>query len=486
MFFNMLAGYFASFVGFFMGNVLIAFLFIEVVVRKREDYFYLPLSLFFFGGAISCIGQSMVYQFTMANNIPMILLGEKIQHLGLFILFPGWIHFIYRYFFKVRTNYLIMFNYLFSFVFIPILFFTDLLFVPKPFLFKDFYSFASGPLYTPIMAYCFINILLGAVLIISNFLRKKDHKLQNLFFSLGATIAALTGMKDIAETWYQTSLPQLYTFGIIITAISHFIIIVSRLKELDQQATRQHEMEQELKFARNIQETFIAPKFDEQTSFFQVTARNLPGMYLGGDLYHVARCSQDKYLFVIGDIAGKGVSASLYMSFLLSFFKTLPKGFAERHFDSIPQKANHSMLMYSKDGMFATCFAGLMDFRKRRMTFFNAGHQYPLLISTSRKAQQPPLNAPGMPFGITQNAEFSVKTVPIQHGDFLFLHTDGLEDAWNRKKKVFNLTEVENAIIKNSASSPTEILDRVLELRKGFKHSDYVEDDITLMLVKIL
>jgi serine phosphatase RsbU (regulator of sigma subunit) len=482
----MLAGYFASLVGFFMGNILLAFLFIEVVVRKREDYFYIPLSLFFFGGAISCVGQSMVYQFTLANNMAMILVGEKIQHLGLFILFPGWIHFIYRYFFNVRTNFLIIFNYVFSFIFIPILFFTELLFVPKPFVFKDFYSFASGPLYTPIMAYCFINILLGAVLIIFNFLREKHHKIQNLFFSLGAAIAALTGMKDIAETWYHTSLPQVYTFGIILTAVSHFVIIVSRLKELDQQATRQREIEQELGFARTIQETFIAPRFDEQTSFFQVAALNMPGMYLGGDLYHVERCSQDKYLFVIGDIAGKGVSASLYMSFLLSFFKTLPKVSIERHFDSLPRKANNNMLMYAKDGMFATCFAGLMDFRKRRLTFFNAGHQYPLLISATRCDRRLSLNAPGMPFGISQNADFSVKSVQIQHGDFLFLHTDGLEDAWNRKKKLFDLAEVEKAIIKNASSPPDEIIGKILELRKGFKHSEYIEDDITLMLVKIL
>jgi|GEM_PF-3005007 len=79
MFVNMLAGYFASIVGFFMANVLLAFLFIEVVVRKRHDYFYLPLSLFFLGGGISCLGQSLVYQFTMLGNMPLTLLGEKME-----------------------------------------------------------------------------------------------------------------------------------------------------------------------------------------------------------------------------------------------------------------------------------------------------------------------------------------------------------------------------------------------------------------------
>ncbi|GEM_PF-5083135 len=66
------------------------------------------------------------------------------------------------------------------------------------------------------------------------------------------------------------------------------------------------------------------------------------------------------------------------------------------------------------------------------------------------------------------------------------MHTDGLEDAWNNKKMLFNMNQVETIIKNDSVASPDVIIDKITGLRAGFKHSKYLEDDITLLLLKIL
>ena len=105
----------------------------------------------------------------------------------------------------------------------------------------------------------------------------------------------------------------------------------------------------------------------------------LPARKVGGDLYDFFKADEDRLFFLIGDVSGKGLNASIFMAVV----KALAKSAALRGTDSVAEvleTANAEVSRENPEAMFVTVFAGLLELKTGRLVYCNAGHEPPLLL----------------------------------------------------------------------------------------------------------
>src|SRR5690349_15939043 len=182
--------------------------------------------------------------------------------------------------------------------------------------------------------------------------------------------------------------------------------------------------EGELNQARRIQRSFLITQFPTLPRL-EVHALNLSSRQVSGDFYDVVPASDDAFLVAIADVAGKGVPAALLSSMLQASLRT------QAH--SIPSVAeitrNINTLVYrgGRVDQFATFFLAKADSHAMRLSFTNAGHNYPVVVR--RHGGQELLERGGTVLGILEQPVYEEGHVMLDAGDHVVLYTDGITEA---------------------------------------------------------
>lgn len=201
-----------------------------------------------------------------------------------------------------------------------------------------------------------------------------------------------------------------------------------------------------------------------------IAARYLAGaedVDIGGDWYDVVSVGSDRFVFVIGDVSGRGIRAAAVMASL----RFASRGFAiEGHGPGAVIEQLAATLDFGTDGHFATVLCGLADLSRHELTLATAGHPPPLLKTTG-----PPRAlslAPAPPIGVL-DAGVSVGSLTLrtQPGSMLLAYTDGLVE---RRGEPLDLAIKRLATAADRpAESTDELLDNVLaELGMDTLHDD--------------
>jgi serine phosphatase RsbU (regulator of sigma subunit) len=132
---------------------------------------------------------------------------------------------------------------------------------------------------------------------------------------------------------------------------------------------------------------------------------------------------------------------------------------------------------------FITLFYLQYDITTRQLSFANAGHPPPLLLSPFQSVCRQ-LDAEGMILGVRKNVIFEEKTTTLAKGDLILLYTDGLTEAENPDGDFFGVERVSDIFIQYAGQPPEKIIEALLKHLKEFRQSDSFNDDITLMIFK--
>ncbi len=191
-------------------------------------------------------------------------------------------------------------------------------------------------------------------------------------------------------------------------------------------------LEYELRIAREVQLSLLPRQLPEIPGY-HLAANIRTAAEVGGDFYDVLPMDEDKYLFVIGDVSGKGTSAAFYMAQCISMIR-----FA-RQFATQPRDIMIRLNRYFSDPMidrqiFVTAIIGLLDSRKNTLQFLRAGHNPPLYVPAGTSGEIRELKAAGLGLGLERKGilfekTLKTKSVKLNKGDLLFLYTDGLVEA---------------------------------------------------------
>ena len=237
-------------------------------------------------------------------------------------------------------------------------------------------------------------------------------------------------------------------------------------------------IEQELEFARSIQDAALPKHFKYPRQDFEIFAMMDPAKEVGGDFYDFFFVDNDHMGLVIADVSGKGIPAALFMMRA----KTTLRGLAEsgRTPSEILFRANNTLCEGNDAEMFVTAWIGIIDLNNGDMRCANAGHEYPMIM---RAGGEYALfkDKHGLALGAMEGMRFTEYEMKLDPGDRLFVYTDGIPEAINIDEQQYGtdrLTEKLNAL---RSVSMTETLPAVREDVADFAGSAEQFDDITML-----
>jgi sigma-B regulation protein RsbU (phosphoserine phosphatase) len=239
-------------------------------------------------------------------------------------------------------------------------------------------------------------------------------------------------------------------------------------------------MQEELNVGRDIQRSMLPrvfPAFPDRKEI-ELYAVLEPALEIGGDLYDFFLVGDHRLCFVIGDVSGNGVPAALFMAMTKIMVKT--RAASDPSPASIVTHVNDALSAENDSCMFVTLYLGILNLRDGTLQTTNAGHNPPLLKRRNGQfewltAQDGPLVGP-MP-GIA----FKESTIQLEPGDELFLYTDGVTEADNRRRELFGKDRLKTILDKSRAGSVVDRLGEVMNAVRTFAGDVPQADDITML-----
>jgi adenylate cyclase len=191
-------------------------------------------------------------------------------------------------------------------------------------------------------------------------------------------------------------------------------------------------IEGELEAAKRIQ-AGILPHAESLRDEVRVdlAAAMLPAREVGGDLYDFFRLDADRLFFLIGDVAGKGLSASMFMAISKSLYKSTAMRWPDATISELMRAANAELSRDNPEMYFVTAFAGILDLATGDLAYCNAGHDNPYVLDAKRRVLLRLDQGAGPPLCTVENFAYASGRHRMQHGDLICLVTDGVVDAQN-------------------------------------------------------
>jgi len=265
--------------------------------------------------------------------------------------------------------------------------------------------------------------------------------------------------------------------------------MMSRLRRDRKNIIERERVAKEIEVAGQIQKTLLPEDLPnipglKLDAFYRAASR------ISGDLYDVFRIDENNFCFLVADVAGKGIPASLIMSVLRTVIRILAKGKRSSH--EILTDVHNYIKNDIPSGIFITIFMAVYDVGKKKLNFVSAGHNP--LIHLSRKAGEVHLlNPPGVPLGLPLTGEnaFAEKleehSMKLVAGDKLFIYSDGITEAMSRSSEKYGLERLihifNDRVYNGKYSDPREI--SLLVLSDIDRHCGLATqaDDITFITI---
>jgi serine phosphatase RsbU (regulator of sigma subunit)/pSer/pThr/pTyr-binding forkhead associated (FHA) protein len=248
-----------------------------------------------------------------------------------------------------------------------------------------------------------------------------------------------------------------------------------------EEAVKEERLRRDLKLAREVQLSFL-PSSLPQAPGYEFGAHYEAAQQVGGDYYGFIPLPEGRLAVAVGDVAGKGVAASLMMAKLSSDtrFSLLTEP------DPARAVAKLNDLIYeiaSKADRFVTFALVLLDPLRHLVTLVSAGHPSPLLYRAGSPglSDAMPKEVPGVPLGIMDGATFDSCMLTLQPGDSLILFTDGITESMDVKGREFRPQGIENALKGAGSVSARVLVDNLVRSVKQHAAGRDPHDDITVV-----
>ena len=292
---------------------------------------------------------------------------------------------------------------------------------------------------------------------------------------------------SIAEGNLDTPLPDIHSEDELKQLRDSFEYMQHSLKQhiTDLQATTasKERLQSELKIAHDIQMGMIPTTFPQRQDL-DLFASMTPAKEVGGDLYDFI-IEGDELFFIIGDVAGKGVPASLYMAVTRTLFRNLAGNYQSAA--NIVREMNHAIASTNDSYVFVTVFVGVLDMKTHYLTYCNAAHNAPVMITTEGECSLLEVET-NLPIGIEDRYNYNEQQVDFPPGSALLLYTDGLTEAMyfsnDGSRKLFGEQRVLHDVEKNSKASAIEVIDFLKQHVSVFADGTEQSDDLTMLFLR--
>jgi sigma-B regulation protein RsbU (phosphoserine phosphatase) len=172
---------------------------------------------------------------------------------------------------------------------------------------------------------------------------------------------------------------------------------------------------------------------------YEFFAHYQPVYPVGGDYFDFVPLSHGRLAVVVGDVAGKGVSAAMMMAQFASETRHRVRSTAA------PEKAaadlNGQLREYNLEELFITLCLGVLEFGSHRFTYCSAGHPLPLIRRADGRIEEHSVDGNGFPLGISPDAVYRQVSLELEPGDVVLIYSDGVTDALNAREERYDSKE---------------------------------------------
>ena len=246
---------------------------------------------------------------------------------------------------------------------------------------------------------------------------------------------------------------------------------------LIEEERKKHDIEQELKIARDIQQSMLPAKLPTE-GWLIADGSSEACQQVGGDYFDVMPLSPDHWGAVLADVSGKGVAAALLTSLIQgAFFATAD---LDASLADIVARINNYICERSRSARFATVFYCLLQ-KDGLMRWVSAGHCPTIIARASGGVEC--LNATSFPIGLFPNAEFPQEEARLAPGDKIVLYSDGVSEAEDFSEKQFGEDRLKEVVARNVQATPHELFRAIRDDINVFTAGAPQRDDLTLLVL---
>jgi serine phosphatase RsbU (regulator of sigma subunit)/pSer/pThr/pTyr-binding forkhead associated (FHA) protein len=263
----------------------------------------------------------------------------------------------------------------------------------------------------------------------------------------------------------------------VLTLLANMVAVKitnARLLEAEQGRLR---LAHELATAAQIQRGLLPPA--PRIAGWQVEAYLETCHEVGGDLYDCRLRPDGRFVFLVGDVSGKGMGAALLMSSFLASARVLYGSCSDP--GELATQLGAIVSAQGDPGRFVTGFLGCLDVNQGTLHYVNAGHPSALLLGGGEVR---PLESNGVPFGVLPDFPYAARTTDLDPDSLLAVFSDGIPEA-QHGLEMFGEERLREALVEAAAAPDlAEVRRRVFARLEGFRGDAPHSDDITLVLIR--
>lgn len=249
------------------------------------------------------------------------------------------------------------------------------------------------------------------------------------------------------------------------------------------QITDKRRQEDEMASAAVIQRSLLPPETERngRRGSFDVAAAIRPARDVGGDFFDLLQLDERRLALAVGDVCGKGLPASLFMSITVTVLRTAAREFVAPA--DIVARANTILCRDNPSSMFTTAFFAILDVETGELSYCNCGHNAPLLVGADGAIRSLP--ATGLPFGMFEDRSAAERSLHLSAGDMLVVFSDGVTEAMNPSREEFGDDRLATLLRRGSSlPSAGALLTRLFAETDAFSDGAEQSDDMTCIVLR--
>ncbi len=266
--------------------------------------------------------------------------------------------------------------------------------------------------------------------------------------------------------------------------------VISLAKEIDEHVksiekitAEKERANTELALATQIQANTlpnIFPPYPERDDI-DIFASMTPAKEVGGDFYDFFLIDHDHLGMMIADVSGKGVPAALFMMSSKILIENIALMGPEPA--QVLERANAQICKNNVTDTFVTVWYGVLEISTGKVKAANAGHEYPILKGKDGKFEIFK-DKHGFVLGVMEGMKYRQYEFEMEHGDTLFLYTDGAPEATDAQEEMFGMDRLLASLNKKPNETPKELTEIVRADVNEFVGDAEQFDDLTMLCIK--
>ena len=309
-------------------------------------------------------------------------------------------------------------------------------------------------------------------------------------------VAAPIAIAYVAFRWYRLVLDAatpaaglVILFGALLALTLAEATRHKRALERSIQAERERSarMAGELDAARQVQTAFLpdAGQFRDDPRI-DVAAAMTPAREVGGDLYDFFRLDDRRLFFIVGDVAGKGLSASIFMAVSKALYKSATLRTAASDVGALMVAANAEVSRDNPQMLFVTAFAGILDLDTGDLVYCNAGHENPFVVDPAGAVGRRLEEGGGPPLCTVDAFAYRGARDRLRPGELLCVISDGVTEARNRVGALYGsrrVCDVLRTAMRSGATTARDVVRTLHDDVESFAAGADPSDDITMLVL---